>query len=162
MKFNYAAEKIKFDREQEKLAKQYREAGMSEEAIQEMYDYDYELFKKQRVFCQHNQYLDVDSSFVDSERSSLLAKFMHEMSTEMSFAKEDERNSWIEDVTDEHLYELLHNLTEADLDLLTMLVIEGYTVVEVARLKEVSHQAISKRWKKIQKNIKNLFGVVAD
>lgn len=162
MKFNYATEKIKFDREQEKLAKQYREAGMSEEAIQEMYAYDYELFKKQRVFCQHNQYLDVDSSFVDSERSSLLAKFMHEMSTEMSFAKEDERNSWIEDVTDEHLYELLHNLTEADLDLLTMLVIEGYTVVEVARLKEVSHQAISKRWKKIQKNMKNLFGVVAD
>lgn len=162
MKFNYAAEKIKFDREQEKLAKQYREAGMSEEAIQEMYDYDYEQFKKQRVFCQHNQYLDVDSSFVDSERSSLLAKFMHEMSTEMSFAKEDERNSWIEDVTDEHLYELLHNLKEADLELITMLVIEGYTVVEVARLKEVSHQAISKRWKKIQKNMKNLFGVVAD
>lgn len=162
MKFNYATEKIKFDHEQEKLAKQYREAGMSEEAIQEMYAYDYELFKKQRVFCQHNQYLDVDSSFVDSERSSLLAKFMHEMSTEMSFAKEDERNSWIEDVTDEHLYELLHNLTEADLDLLTMLVIEGYTVVEVARLKEVSHQTISKRWKKIQKNMKNLFGVVAD
>lgn len=162
MKFNYATEKIKFDREQEKLAKQYREAGMSEEAIQEMYAYDYELFKKQRVFCQHNQYLDVDASFVDSERSSLLAKFMHEMSTEMSFAKEDERNSWIEDVTDEHLYELLHNLKEADLELITMLVIEGYTVVEVARLKEVSHQAISKRWKKIQKNMKNLFGVVAD
>lgn len=162
MKFNYATEKIKFDREQEKLAKQYREAGMSEEAIQEMYAYDYELFKKQRVFCQHNQYLDVDASFVDSERSSLLAKFMHEMSTEMSFAKEDERNSWIEDVTDEHLYELLHNLKEADLELITMLVIEGYTVVEVARLKEVSHQAISKRWKKIQKNMKNLFDVVAD
>lgn len=162
MKFNYAAEKIKFDREQELLAKQYREAGMSEEAIQEMYAYDYELFKKQRVFCQHNQYLDVDSSFVDSERSSLLAKFMHEMSTEMSFAKEDERNSWIEDVTDEHLYELLHNLKEADLELITMLVIEGYTVVEVASLKEVSHQAISKRWKKIQKNMKNLFDVVAD
>lgn len=162
MKFNYATEKIKFDREQEKLAKQYREAGMSEEAIQEMYAYDYELFKKQRVFCQHNQYLDVDSSFVDSERSSLLAKFMHEMSVEMTFAKEDERHSWIEDVTDEHLYEALHNLTEADLDLITMLVIEGYTVVEVARLKEMSHQAISKRWKKIQKNMKNLFGAVAD
>lgn len=80
----------------------------------------------------------------------------------MSFAKEDERNSWIEDVTDEHLYELLHNLKEADLELITMLVIEGYTVVEVARLKEVSHQAISKRWKKIQKNMKNLFDVVAD
>lgn len=87
MKFNYATEKIKFDREQEKLAKQYREAGMSEEAIQEMYAYDYELFKKQRVFCQHNQYLDVDASFVDSERSSLLAKFMHEIEYRDEFCK---------------------------------------------------------------------------
>lgn len=159
MKFNYTSEKKKFDREQEQLAKQYREAGMGEDAIQEMYQYDYELFKKQRVFCQHNQYLDIDSSYVESERSSLLAKFMREMSTEMTFTKEDERYSWIEDVIDEHLYEVLHNFTEADLEIITMLVIEGYSVVEVARLKGVTHQAVSKKWKKIQKKF---IGVVAD
>ena len=161
MRFNYATEKLKFDREQEKLAEQYREAGMSEVAIRKMYEFDYEQFKKQRVFCKHNQYLetkDTEKAFKENDRHGLLFKFLYEFSTEMSFTNDD-RFSWIEDIDNEKLYEVLHNMNENDLDLLTMLVIEGYGVVEVARLKDVSHQAISKRWKKIQKN---LVVVVAD
>ena len=38
MKYNYSAMKQRFDKEQKQLAAQYRAAGMSEEAIQEMYD----------------------------------------------------------------------------------------------------------------------------
>ena len=58
MEFNYETERNKFKREQAKLRLQYEAAGMSEEAIQEMYDYDWELFKKRRNYCKHNELFD--------------------------------------------------------------------------------------------------------
>lgn len=48
MGFNYAHEKARFDREWEKTQQTYRAAGINEEAIQEMHDFDWSLFKKER------------------------------------------------------------------------------------------------------------------
>ena len=40
MKFNNGSERVRLENRWKKLRIQYREAGMSEEAIQEMYNFD--------------------------------------------------------------------------------------------------------------------------
>lgn len=49
MSYNYAAEKKKFDCEWEKTKAWYRECGMSEESISEMYEFDCMEFRRQRT-----------------------------------------------------------------------------------------------------------------
>lgn len=65
MEFNYETERNRFKREQAKLRLQYEAAGMSEEAIQEMYDYDWELFKKRRNYCKHNELFDFNDERIE-------------------------------------------------------------------------------------------------
>ena len=164
MQFDYAAEKKKFDRKQEQLAKQYRQAGMSNDAIKVMYECDYEQFKEQRTYCRHNQF--IESTKADEENATdgfnaLMYRFMNEFSVEMSMS-ETGRYGWLEDIKDDSLYDCLISMNENDLEIVTMLFVEGFTVVEIAELKKVSHQAISKKWNRIQKNIKKFMVGVAD
>ena len=44
MEFNYGLERKRFEREWHKLRQQYRKAGMDENAINEMYAFDLEIF----------------------------------------------------------------------------------------------------------------------
>jgi len=52
MGFNCAQEKAKFDREWLRLRKEYTDAGMSEAAIQKIYEYDW-LMSAGRHKCRH-------------------------------------------------------------------------------------------------------------
>ena len=49
MGFNYAAEKKKFETLWARLRREYRTAGMSDAAIQKMHDFDWEVFKQERI-----------------------------------------------------------------------------------------------------------------
>ena len=48
MGFNYGLEKKNFDSQWAMTLKQYEDAGMSSEAIQAMYDYDWSVFNANR------------------------------------------------------------------------------------------------------------------
>ena len=50
MGFNYAREKRKFDEKWKKLEDWYRESGMSEDAIREMREYDWNELKARRRY----------------------------------------------------------------------------------------------------------------
>lgn len=50
MGYNYSREKRKFDAEWKKKEEWYRESGMSEEAIQEIFTYDWAEFNSTRRF----------------------------------------------------------------------------------------------------------------
>ena len=49
MGFNYTAEKKKFETLWARLRREYRAAGMSDAAIQKMHDFDWEVFKQERI-----------------------------------------------------------------------------------------------------------------
>ena len=55
MGFNYAIEKSKFEREWTQLRVEYEKAGMSNEKINILHDYDWENFKKERIYAIHTQ-----------------------------------------------------------------------------------------------------------
>ena len=50
MGFNYAAEKKKFETLWARLRREYRAAGMSDTAIQKMHDFDWKVFKQERIY----------------------------------------------------------------------------------------------------------------
>lgn len=53
MGFNYALEKLKFDKEWEKLHDEYSAAGMSEAAIAQMKAFDWGWFCSRRLYSLH-------------------------------------------------------------------------------------------------------------
>ena len=68
MGFNYGLEKKNFDSQWAMTRKQYEDAGMSNEAIQAMYDFDWSVFNANRSYQNHTQEMAAPS-FEQSEES---------------------------------------------------------------------------------------------
>ena len=76
MGFNYAKEHRKFEAKWKKLRKEYEEAGMDEDAIEQIYQFDREVFCSERSYGNHTQPLpDMRVSENAADHSTLLRKF---------------------------------------------------------------------------------------
>lgn len=153
MKWNNGKERAKFEREQEELRKEYLAAGMTEEQIQLMRQFDEEFFNERRREAEHTQELDIqafdDDDSEDELKSSLLEKFMDKLSkTDTHF--QNERLGWIEQIEDESLCKALKALKNENKELLSLIVCDGLNQRQIAEQLGVSQQAISKKIKKIQ------------
>lgn len=153
MKWNDGKERAKFEREQAEKRKEYLAAGMTEEQIQILRNYDEEWYRSRRREALHTQRLDItafDEENVDDEtKNPLLKKFLHKFSV-VDKHFEDERFGWIEQIEDKRLYKSIKTLTDRDKEILTLLVVDGFSVTQIAKQLGVTHQAISKKIKKIQ------------
>lgn len=58
MRFIYTLEEKKFKEEKEKENELLRSFGVDEETIQSIYEYDKEMFNKNRSYCNHEVHLD--------------------------------------------------------------------------------------------------------
>ena len=80
MGFNYASEKKKFENRWKKLKTEYMEAGMSDDAIQQMYEYDLKEFRNKRIISIHEQAFDglqdSNEDVVLEDRNPLMVKFL--------------------------------------------------------------------------------------
>lgn len=154
MAFYYAKEKREFDREWEQLRREYEAAGMSEQDIQALYDFDWQWFCSRRRFINHTQSLPAET--IDGEnsqaQSSLLRKFAS-FTISLDESQIGGRYGWIEEVEDSQLLDKLRRLSADDLELLTLIAIEGYTQVEIAQLRSCSKNAISKKFIRIKKSL---------
>ncbi|MBE6984558.1 MAG: sigma-70 family RNA polymerase sigma factor [Ruminococcaceae bacterium] len=157
MGFNYGLEKKRFEAEWARLRKEYVEAGMSEEAVQDMYEYDMNEFRRKRIIAIHEQafvgkYCD-DAEEDDSSKSALYGKFLTELSCMDSYSLACGRFAWIETIESEALYAKLMALSDKDKELLTMIVIDELNISEIAA---IQRKGISTVWEKI-KRIKKYF-----
>lgn len=159
MKYRYivSKERYEFFKEQEKLAREYREAGMTEEQIEAMFEYDYELMKKDRVFKQHNDFIDFGAveNGVSEEPGFPLGDYLERFSRSLEDFAVRDRFGWIEDVEDPDLYAGLRKLPMQDVELITMYAIEGFSMTEIAKIRGNSPQAVSKKIRKLKKFLKN-------
>ena len=157
MEYNVAKERIKFFTEQDRLAKEYRKAGMTEEQIKVMFDYDYEVFKKERAFREHNNFMDLEAfeeECVLEDRAGVMDSFPDRFSTDLTYLNPWERYGWVERIEDPELYGSLKGLPESDLELITLYAMEGYLMKEIAEMLGISRQAVGKRIQKLKKFIK--------
>lgn len=150
MGFNYAAEKKRFDREWDKLRREYTEAGMETWSIQLMYEFDMELFRSQRTYETHTQPIPDE---YDPAQYALFRKYVSSISTfdEECFVN---RYAWIDTIDDQELAYKLSQLSVEDLELLTLYAIEGFSQSEIAKKMLCSQSVISRKLKRIKNLLK--------
>ena len=137
MSYNYAREKRRFDAEWKRKELWYRKEGMSEGGIEQMRRFDLEQFNRDRAY--------------ESRRRPL------ETACGSCYTLMPERNSgrggWIEELSDPRLSAKLRELPEADLELLTLLCVDGCSQTQAAHVLGFTQQAVSKRLYKIKKHL---------
>ena len=157
MGFNYGLEKKNFDRQWAMLRKQYESAGMSSEAIQAMYDYDWSVFNAARSYQNHTQEIAAPTFEQGEEsHSPLMEKYQEAISVTEHYRETKSRFTWIGEIEDERLLAALESLKDDDLEMLTLYVYEEYSVTELSKVYNIAHQNISKRIARITKLLKNL------
>lgn len=134
---------------------EYCDAGMSEEQIAAMKEYDWAWFCSQRVFQNHTQPIPCEQYDEVCGQSQLFRKFAS-LSYQWDVDKIDQtRYGWLASVENEQLLLRLKKLSKKDLELLTLLFVDGYRQIDVARLWHCSRSAVAQRFKKIKKFLNN-------
>ena len=152
MTFNYGAEKRKFEKVWAKLAKTYAEAGMEPEAIKAMYEFDWEIFKSERNEALHTQEFAIPESAdeeMDDCESPLYEKFLEQLSSEYDTYGSHSRYWWLEELTSPCLTIGVPALTLEDKELLTLYIVDGLTIREIARYLNLQKSTISERLQRI-------------
>ena len=155
MEFHNGIERRKLNSTWKRLRIQYREAGMSEEAIQSMYEYDLSVLNSERAYISHTVKIcepsDEDTGGASErkqfERAAAVVDIYHETKTQFA---------WVGEIKDERLSAGLEKLTKEDLELLTLYIYKGYTELEISKAYNLSQPAIHKRIKKITLFLKNI------
>ena len=136
----------------DKLREEYRAAGMTEDAIQKMYEYDLAVFNDDRAHLRYDVEIPTaddsenQSNYVEYERATTVTDTYHETKT---------RFAWVGEIENTRLQSALEDLSEDDLLLVSMYVYEGYDTVEISKVFGTTKQNISKKIRRISKFIKN-------
>ena len=138
MGYNYSREKRKFDAEWKKKEAWYRESGMSEEAIQEIFTYDWAEFNATRRFYRYME--DVDVEQIPEKTCDIL---------EAALSKE-----WIELLNSPETVRKIRKLPADYIEIIEMLYFENLTQREIAERMSCSQQNIAKKIEKIKKILK--------
>ena len=155
MSFNKGYELKKFEAHWEKLRIEYAAAGMTEDAIQKMYDYDRQQFNAERAHLERTQELSTDTFECSEDENSPLMKRYREVTTVTETYHETKSGfAWIGEIENERLLSALENLSGLDLKILTLYVYAGYTESEIVGELGGSKVAIHKRIEKITKLLK--------
>ena len=136
MGFNYAREKGKFDEKWKKLEVWYRESGMSEDAIREMYEYDWREFNSTRKFYRHGDDNVNVESIVEEDGDSIDKTLSEE---------------WIELLETPNLVRKVRKLPVDYIEIIDLMVRENLTQKEIAGRMNCSQQNIAKKIEKIKK-----------
>ena len=153
MKFNNGSERVRLENRWKKLRIQYREAGMSEDSIQAMYQFDLDVLNGERAYVDNTQPLfstedDEDSvDFKQYEKAITVTDVYHETKT---------RFAWVGEIRDERLHCRLEQLSSDQLELLTLYIVGGFTEVEISKVYGISQPAVHKKIRKITLFLKNL------
>ena len=155
MSFNKGYELKKFEAHWEKLRIEYAAAGMTEEAIQKMYDYDRLQFNSERTFIERTQEFNAPAyESSEEEASPLMLRYQDAITVTDTYHETKSRFAWIGEIENERLLSALENLSEDDLKLLTFYAYEGYTVTEISKVLGVSQPTISIKIKRITNFLK--------
>lgn len=160
MSFNNGLERKKFEASWEKMRVEYAAAGMDAAAIEEMYRFDLSVFNSDRRFAEHtqgmpDQQFDDDGDAARDDNSALLKKFHDSFTVVAQETDETRRYGWLDEIERENLAAALKQLSSEDVELLTLYAMEGYSVTEIAAMKGIAHQNVSKKIRRIRKFLKN-------
>ena len=156
MSFNKGYELKKFEAHWEKLRIEYAVAGMTEDAIQKMYDYDRQQFNSERTFIERTQEFTAPAyESSEEEASPLMLRYQEAITTTDTYHETKSKFAWIGEIENERLLAALESLSELDLKILTLYVYAGYTESEIASTLESKRITIHKRIERMAMFLKN-------
>ncbi|WP_243124940.1 sigma factor-like helix-turn-helix DNA-binding protein [Faecalibacterium prausnitzii] len=82
-------------------------------------------------------------------------KYQEAISITEHYRETKSRFTWIGEIEDERLLSALENLSDADLELITLYAYEEYDTVEISKVFGTTKQNISKKIRRITNFIKN-------
>ncbi|WP_296880404.1 helix-turn-helix domain-containing protein [Thomasclavelia sp.] len=138
MGFNYAKEKIKWDKWKEKEEELLNSLGVDQEIIKQLRDYDWEMFKTERRI------------------RSRQTVFSNQLFNNISFYDKKEIST-VEDLLDEIENEaLLHYLSQTDKVTMNILLlkIKGFSTKEISQILNISHSVIYSRIHHLKEKLK--------
>ena len=101
-----------------------------------------------------SDYDEDDEDDDDEEKLSIFDKFKDVLTTSIEESGNKSRYWWVEEIENPNLVRSIRSLSTEQLELLTLVVIDGYGQVEIAELMKVSQSAISQRLATIKKILK--------
>ena len=159
MGWNNAYERKKFDERQKKQAEEYRALGMTEEQIQAMYEFDLEQFKSNRSYYSHTQSFipdDFDESEDDDEKLSIFDKFKDVLTTSIEDSGNKSRYWWVEEIDDSETVRKIKLLSDSDLEVLTLMVIDELKNKEIAQVTGIPLRTIERKKARFKNLLKKI------
>ena len=133
MAYNHAKAEIEFLAMWEKKSAEYREAGMDEDSIREMYKLEREI-----ILSEHRE---------EEHRAEFSDHLIRDTFSEEDFSG---RYAWVETLDNPKLAKAVKQFKRDDLELLTMIVMEGYTQKEAAMILNVKPQTVNEKYARIK------------
>ena len=155
MSFNNGNERRKLNAKWEQLRVQYREAGMSKEAIQAMYEFDLGVLNSERAYDANTVAACDGEDDVDARKAADLKQYEAAITVTDTYRETKSCFTWIGEIENERLLAALENLSELDLKILTLYVYAGYTESEIAMTLESKRITIHKRIERMTMFLKN-------
>lgn len=156
MLWNNGYETTKFKKAQEKRAREYRAAGMSDDDIQTVLDMYQAEFNGDRTYKTRTvslQEFNLDDATSDDTENSLMFHNLAALSVTDELSSYHSCFWWIEEISNPQLVSLIKQLAPMDLFLLSKYVYEQASQEELALHLGVSQSWVSKRIKKILRNL---------
>ena len=155
MSFNNGNERRKLNAKWEHLRVQYREAGMSKEAIQAMYEFDLDVLNSERAYDANTVAVCDGDDDKDARKAADFKQYEAAITVTDTYHETKSRFAWIGEIENEQLLTALETLKVEDLEIITMYAYEGYDITEISKVYGVSRPTISIKIKRITKFLKN-------
>lgn len=143
MSYNHGLEEKKFKEQWQKIAEEYRKAGMTEEQIAAIYEFDREVFNSDR------RYSERTVGLFDNENSKTLMVY--------DDYSANNRYSWIDEIEDMEVYSQIMSLPEIWREAFTMYIFDGYTQKEISSILLRDQSNVSRVIDKIAEILRNQF-----
>ena len=144
LQFNNGKERLAFEKEWEEKRKFYSEQGMSESAIDELYEFDLAVHNSDRRFKEHNSYIEEIPELEIPNNSMELDKY-------------GSRHWWVNELNNPRLAYTVCHLSKLDIEILTMYAMERYSENEISKRLNVSQTGVSYRIKIFAELFADLF-----
>jgi len=155
MEFNNGNERRKLNAKWESLRLQYRKVGMSEEAIQAMYEFDLGVLNSERAYVTNTVVVGDTDNDDDARKASDFKQYEAAITVTDTYHETNTRFAWVGEIKNEQLHSALEKLSEDDLLLVSLYVYEGFDTVEISKAFGTTKQNISKKIRRITNFIKN-------
>lgn len=135
MGYNKAKAEKKWKEWKNKEENLLRKLGMNEDKIDELYNYDKELFNSERSFLRR---MIIDSDFIEY------------LSTSKIELPIDNMDDLLNQIDREELYQAMRKINEQTLKIIYLKIV-GYSVKEIAQMMGISDYTVRYRLRKVRK-----------